>query len=192
MQDFRARYPPFEQRSESLPPFAGTLAAACEYLIPQPVDALPEGAQLSDVSGHRMVLVVAVDDLPKPCTDLARAIMHPAAKLDLDGLELGNHPLLRRNAPDGEGIGLVAPPTVVGEAQEGERLWFSRATPLPISGSIAPELDQPGLLRMEFQAELCQSFPWSLPPKEEQQKGCVFLQTALICNLEVAYERFEV
>jgi hypothetical protein len=46
----------------------------------------------------------------------------------------------------------------VGEAQEGERLWFSRATPLPISGSIAPELDQPGLLRMEFQAELCQSF----------------------------------
>src|SRR5215813_2015233 len=102
VQDFRARYPPFEQRSESLPPFAGTLTAACEYLIPQPVDALPEGAQLPDISGHRVVLAVAVDD------------------------------------------------------QEGERLWFSRATPLPISGSIAPELDQPGLLRMEFQAELCQ------------------------------------
>src|SRR5271169_476070 len=128
VQDFRAWYPPFEQRSESLPPFAGTLTAACEYLIPQPVDALPEGAQLPDISGHRVVLVVAVDDLPKPCTDLARASMHPAAKLDLDGLELRNHPLLRRNTPDGEGIGLVAPPTVVGEAQEGERLWFSRAT----------------------------------------------------------------
>src|ERR1035438_982196 len=82
VQDFRARYPPFEQRSESLPPFAGTLTAACEYLIPQPVDALPEGAQLPDISGHCVVLVVAVDDLPKPCTDLARASMHPAAKLD--------------------------------------------------------------------------------------------------------------
>src|SRR6516162_11151531 len=158
VQDFRTRYPPFEQRSESLPPFVGTLTAACEYLIPQPVDALPEGAQLPNISGHRVVLVVAVDDLPKPCTDLARASMHPAAKLDLDGLELRNHPLLRRNTPDGEGIGLVAPPTVVGEAQEGERLWFSRATPLPISGSIAPELDQPGLVRMEFQAELRQPF----------------------------------
>ena len=90
VQDFRARYPAFEQRSESLPPFAGTLTAACEYLIPQPVDALPEGAQLPDISGHRVVLVVAVDDLPKPCTDFARASMHPAAKLDLDGLELRN------------------------------------------------------------------------------------------------------
>jgi hypothetical protein len=28
--------------------------------------------------------------------------MHPAAKLSLDSLELRNHPLLRRNAPDGE------------------------------------------------------------------------------------------
>src|ERR1039457_4176373 len=158
VQDFRARYPPFEQRNKSLPPFVGTLTAACEYLIPQSVDALPDRAHLPEISGHRMVLGVAVDDLPKPCTGLARASMHPAAKLNLDGLELRTHPLLGRNTPDGEGIGLVAPPTVVGEGQEGERLWFSRATPLPISGSIAPELDQPGLLRMEFQAELCQSF----------------------------------
>src|SRR5664280_2225849 len=88
VQDFRARYPPFEQRNKSLPPVAGTLTAACEYLIPQSVDALPEGAQLPKISGHSVVLVVAVDDLPKPCTDLARASMHPAAKLDLDGLEL--------------------------------------------------------------------------------------------------------
>src|SRR5271157_909434 len=148
VQDFRARYPPFEQRSESLPPFAGTLTAACEYLIPQPVDALPEGAQLPDISGHRVVLVVAVDDLPKPCTDLARASMHPAAKLDLDGLELRNHPLLRRNPPDDESSVADALPTEVGETQERERLWFSRATPLPISGSIAPELDQTRLVRV--------------------------------------------
>jgi len=84
--------------------------------------------------------------------------MHPAAKLDLDGLQLRNHPPLRRDAPDGEGIGLVASPTVVSEAQEVERLGFSRATLLPVSGSIAPELDQPGLFLMEFQAELREPF----------------------------------
>jgi hypothetical protein len=110
VQDFRARYPPFEEGTKSLPPFAGALTAACEYLIPQSIDALPKGAQLSDIPGHRVVLVVAVNDLPKPCTDIARAIMHPAAKLYLDSLELRNHPLLRRNAPDGERIGLVASP----------------------------------------------------------------------------------
>src|SRR5579862_8296083 len=111
VQDFRAWYPPFEQRSEALPPFAGALAAAREYLEPQPINTLPEGAQLSQISGHGVVLVITGDDLPKPCTDLAWASVHPAAKLDLDGLQLRNHPLLRRNAPDGEGIGLVAPPT---------------------------------------------------------------------------------
>jgi hypothetical protein len=49
-------------------------------------------------------------------TDLARTSMHPAAKPDLHSLELRNHPLLRHDMPDGESIGLVAPPTVVSEA----------------------------------------------------------------------------
>lgn len=158
MQDSGTWNPPFEERSEFLPPFARTLAAACEYLVPQPVDTLPEGVQLSEISGHRVVLVITSDDLPKPCTDLAWASMHPAAKFDLNGLQLRNHPLLRRNAPDGKGIGLVAPPTVVSEAQEVERLRFSRPTLLPVSGSIAPEFDQPGLLLMKFQAELRKPF----------------------------------
>src|ERR1019366_7127566 len=91
VQDFRARYPPFEQRNKSLPPFAGTLTAACEYLIPQSVDALPEGAQLPEISGHSVVLVVAVDDLPKPCTTLTRAGMHPAGEADLVGPGLCQH-----------------------------------------------------------------------------------------------------
>jgi hypothetical protein len=48
---------------------------------------------------------------------------------------------LRRDAPDGEGIGLVASPA-------GSE--FSPRRLLPVSGSIAPKLDQPGLLWMEF------------------------------------------
>ena len=136
VQDVRAGYPSFEERSKSLPTFACPLTAACECLVPQSIDALTEGAQLSEVARHCVVLVVAVDDLPKPCTDLAWASMHPAAKFDLDGLQLRNHPLLRRNAPDGEGPGLVALPTVVSEPQEGERLWLSRAAPIPVSNEI--------------------------------------------------------
>jgi hypothetical protein len=85
------------------------LTAACENLIPQPINALPEGAQLTEISGHCVVLVIAVDHLPKPCTDLGGASVHPAAKLNLDGLQLRNHPLVRRNAADGEGIRSLLP-----------------------------------------------------------------------------------
>jgi hypothetical protein len=48
--------------------------------------------------------------------------MHPALKLSPDGFELCDHSLLRSNPPYGEGSALVALPTVVGKAQEGEDL----------------------------------------------------------------------
>jgi hypothetical protein len=49
-----------------------------------------------------MVLVVASDHLPKPFTDLTDAIMLAAEKLNLDGFQLRNHSLFRRDPPDGE------------------------------------------------------------------------------------------
>jgi len=95
-----------------------------------------------------MVLVVAGDDLPKPYTDLTGAIMLVALKLSLDGFQLRNHPQPRSDPPDGEGLGLVALPTVVGEPQEVEGLRFPFPSLLPVTGRIAPELDQPGLIRV--------------------------------------------
>ena len=127
MQDSGVWDPPFEDRSELLPLPSSALAATSQYSSPQSIDAPSEGTQLMDISGHCVVLVVAVDDLPKPCTDFAWAGMHPASKLDLDGLELRCHSRFRRYASDGEGIGLVATPAVVGEAQEVERLRFPQA-----------------------------------------------------------------
>jgi hypothetical protein len=127
MQDSGYGYPPVENRSQGFPPLLGTLAAADEDIPPESIDALSEGAQLTDIPGNSMVFVLAIDQLPKPCTNLTDAIMLPAEKLNLDGLQLRNHSLFRCNPPDGEGIGLVASPAVVGEAQEREGLRF----PLP-------------------------------------------------------------
>jgi hypothetical protein len=95
-----------------------------------------------------MVLVISQHNLPEPSTDFGHAIMHPAMKLNLDGFELRNHSLFRSDPPYGEGSALVALPTVVGEAQEREGLWFSLSTLLSVSGCIPPELDQPCLVRM--------------------------------------------
>jgi transposase len=58
-----------------------------------------------------VVLVITQHNLPKPRTDFGHAIMFPASKLDLDGLELRNHSLLRSDPTYGEGSALVALPT---------------------------------------------------------------------------------
>ena len=63
----------------------------------------PEDTQLSRVTGYRVVLVVALHNLPEPCADFTRAMMLPVLKLCLHDIELRNHPLLRRNPPDVEG-----------------------------------------------------------------------------------------
>jgi hypothetical protein len=47
-----------------------------------------------------MVLVIALHNLPKPWADVTRAMMLPILKLCLDDMELRNHSLLRRHAPD--------------------------------------------------------------------------------------------
>src|ERR1700752_4354246 len=158
MQDSGYGYPPVEDRSQGLPPPLCALAATNQDVPPEPIDALSEGAQLIDIPGNSMVLVVASAPLPKPCTDLTDTIMLPAEKLNLDGLQLRNHSLFRRNPPDGEGIGLVASPAVVGEAQEREGLRFPFPPLFPFVGCITPELDQPGFFGVEFKAELRQPF----------------------------------
>ena len=94
-----------------------------------------------------MVLVVTQHNLAKPCTDLGRTMMLPALKLSLNGFELRDHPLLRRDPPDDESsVGEL--PTEVGEAQECEGLWFSLAALLPVSSGKAPEFDQSCLVRV--------------------------------------------
>ena len=156
MQEAGWWYPFFKDRGKLLPLLPRGLAAANQNAVPQSIDASSEDAQLIDVAGNSMVLVVAGYDLVEPYTDLTCAIMLPALKLSLDGFKLRNHSQFRCNTPDGEGLRLVTTPAVVGEAQEREGLRFTIAALLPITGRIAPELDQPGLIRVEFQAELRQ------------------------------------
>ena len=148
MQDAGFWNPPVQERNQAFPTYPGALAAANQNIVPQPIQPPLEEAQLIDVSGDSVILVVALNDLLKPCTDVGCAIVLSALKLDLNVLKLRTHSLLRSDSPDGEGSALVALPTVMGKAQEREGLRFPRSTLLSVSGCIAPELDQPCLVRM--------------------------------------------
>jgi hypothetical protein len=153
------RNPPVQDWGKTFPPHLCALTPADQNTLPEPAHAKFEDAQLGRVPGNSVVLVITQHDLPEPRTDFGYAIVHPALKLNLDGFEFRNHSLLRSDPPYGEGSALVALPTVVGKAQEGEGLWFSLSPLLPVASGEPPELDQSSLLCIEFQAELGQTFP---------------------------------
>src|SRR5260221_9163124 len=142
------RNPPVQDWGETFPAHLCALTAADQNTLPEPAHAKFEDAQLRRVPGYSVVLVITQHDLPEPPTDFGHAIMLPALKLSLDGFELRDNSLLRSDPPYGEGPALVALPTVVGEAQEREGLWFSRSPLLPVSIGEPPELDQSCLVRM--------------------------------------------
>jgi len=99
---------------------------------------MSKDAQLSRVTRNGMVLGVSQHNLPEPGTDLGRTMMLPALKLSLNDLRLRDHPLLRRDPPDDKSPVAVELPTEVGETQEGEDLWFSLSTLLPVSNGKPP------------------------------------------------------
>jgi hypothetical protein len=86
-------------------------------------------------------------------------MMLPVSKLCLEDIELRNHPLLRRNAPDVEGSAAREVSTEMREPQKRKGLGFSLATPFSVSDGEPPELDQSRLVRMQFQTEPHQPFP---------------------------------
>jgi len=65
MQDMRVRNPPVEQGVKMVPAHLRTLTATDENAPPQSAYGTPEDPQLTSVPGHNMVLVVALQDLPK-------------------------------------------------------------------------------------------------------------------------------
>jgi len=148
MQSAGLGNPPVQDWGEALPSHLCALAATDKHAPPQPANTTAKDAQLSRVARNGMVLVVAQHNLAKPCTDLGRTMMLPAFKLGLNGFELRDHSLLRRNPPDDESPVAVALPTEVSETQEREGLWFSLSTLRPVASGEPPEFDQSCLVRM--------------------------------------------
>jgi hypothetical protein len=103
-----------------------------------------------------MVLVVALNNLPDPFTRVRRRVVLPADEFCLDSTQFRHHPLLGRFAPDDECA--IAPPlpAVMREAEEREGFRLPLPAPLPVSFAKLPELNQPRLVRMQFQTELRQ------------------------------------
>ena len=70
MQNSGERNPAFQQQIEPLPGPLSALAAPIENSSPQPAQSMPEGTKLIQITRDGMVLVVALNDLLEPFTNL--------------------------------------------------------------------------------------------------------------------------
>jgi hypothetical protein len=96
MQNSRERNPAFQQRTQLLPGLLATLTATIQTSSPQPTQAMPEGTELIHISGDSMVLVVALNDLRQPFTNLRCRRVLPADQFCFYDAQLRHHPLCRR------------------------------------------------------------------------------------------------
>src|SRR6202162_6102377 len=85
-----------------LPAHERTLAASLERLEPTPSHLVEVPPQAWAVSGNGIVVQVPFEHLIQPCPGLGDGVVHSLAQLRLDRLQLLQHPLLDRPAPDDE------------------------------------------------------------------------------------------
>jgi hypothetical protein len=144
--------------SNALPSGSDALIAVAKHAPPQALQPMPENVHRPEVPRQRVVSIEALQNAPQPSPDLWQRLVHPAAQRQLILLQLGHHPLIRRLPPDHEPA-LRTGATVVDKSEESERLRFLIPTLAPVLGREPAELQQPRLLRMEFQPKLRQPLP---------------------------------
>src|SRR4030088_3047377 len=115
---------------------------------------VPEGRYRIRVSWYRVVGHVSLQHRGQPPSLDRDGIMPTTLELVLDFRQLRPHPFRDRDALNPE------PPSPrsradVREPQEVERLWFAQTPTLAIDSGTPPELDQPRLVRVQLQSELC-------------------------------------
>ena len=128
------------------------VAAAPQRLKPVPYHLGAEGVHRIAVAGHRVVSLVPAYHGGQPSSLFGEGQAPAPPELGFQLGQLGPCPFGVGFPPDPE------PPAPGGradvrEAQERERLRFSLAPCRPVPGGTPPELDQPGLIRVQFQPE---------------------------------------
>src|SRR6185437_14603066 len=129
------------------------LAATPKRSEPVPDEPVTEGAERLDVVGHRVIVVVPSQDAGEPGALLRNRVMQPLRHVALEGEQLGAHPFRVGQPPQLEPSRLPRLVARMREAEELERLRLAKTTSLTVTGGVAPELDQPRLLSVQFQTE---------------------------------------
>src|SRR6266702_282049 len=148
--------PAGEQATHTLPVEAAVLAAPAQRAIPQPTDAEAKQLQRRAIHGHPVVAEVSTHDRTQPLPHRRNGLMQALSQFGFHLSELRLQALAHRLPQDRETAIAPLGGADVREAKEVERLGFAQTLACAAFGSKRPKLQQPGLLRIQLQAELAQ------------------------------------
>src|SRR5688572_7467006 len=154
-----------ELQCERIPPGSGptrALAPPLQRAMPDPLDLALELRDGEGVGRHAVVSVVAHHDLAEPGVLLHDRVMPTNTAFFPEAGEL-RLPLLPRGPTMEQRSPSSASADVVNEPQKLERLRLSLPSTFSSFGSKTPELQHPGLFRMQLQLEERKAFSQSFP-----------------------------
>jgi len=147
----------FDQPFHSFPEDSPLLAAAREGPMPETSDLEAEQEQRRGIHGHPVVLQVSLEHTAQPLSDFREGVMHPLPEFGIDLSQLRLEPRPLDLAQDRKhSIGAFAAADR-GEAQEVEGLGFSLSPASAVAIGKGAELDETGLVWMQFQGETGQT-----------------------------------
>jgi len=151
------RQPAVDQAPQPGPKQASILAAPRKGKMPEPANLGPKRKQRRALRGHSLVPDVSTHDRSQPPAHFRNGIVHASSEFGFHLTQLRLQPSVNRLPQDRGASVATLLPTDLGGAEEVERLRFSLAALLPVSGRERSELQQSRFLGMQFQAELSHS-----------------------------------
>src|SRR5215469_1802089 len=163
MMDARRGQPAVSNPQHPAPQHTAVLAAPRQRALPETDHLEPKQTERRAVHGNTVVAVVSLDHRAQPLSHFRNGVVHTPLELGFHLTQLGLQPLAYRLPQHREPS--VAPllPADVREAEEVEGLGLPLPAPLAVFGRIGTELQQAGLVRVQLQPELAQSFGEFLP-----------------------------
>ncbi len=159
MKNLGQRKPLGSKTLQQLPCHPAPLTASSERSQPALAYLEPKAPETGEIAGNRMIVEVALYHAPQPSPDFCQRLMQTYPQGGLHLFQLGEQPLPLGLAQHEELAALPGAPANMREPQEVERLRLALTPSLPVVGSKPPELNQAGLVRVEFQSELLQPLP---------------------------------
>src|SRR6516162_5079331 len=179
MMDARRGQPAVNKPQHPVPQHPAVLAAPRQGAMPEPDHLESKPRERRTVHGDTVVTVVSRDHRAQPLTHFRDGVVHAPLELGFNLAQLGLQPFAYRLPKHRKHSVASLLPTDMREAEEVERLGLPLPAPLSVLCRKRAELQKAGLVGVQLQPELAQSFgeflpePLSIRPHLESEHNIV-------------------